>query len=239
MAGENTHDAPPNTLIMGAPPEGWPPFTIVANQPHHHKGIMVDVLREIAEKNGYIVKVDFFPEKRCRMMLTQGKIHVYCKAKEWVDDPSMYIWSDPVVTSVDILVSHADAPIQFDSIHELTRRSIGSVYGFSYPTLDKAFESGAIHHHTAKNTEAILRMVQRGHIDAAVTNRHVAEWITRNHPKMTLSEFALSTTPIDSAPYRFAFHNTPKWKQFIVGFNKELASMKKDGRLQAILDRYK
>lgn len=239
VAGERQYEDIPNTLVMGSPPKGWPPFSIVGEHPHPHKGIMIDVIKEITARLGYNLKFAFFPEKRNRMMLAEGKIHAYAKAMEWVEDPSVFLWSDPIVTSVDILISRANAPVQFTSIHELARRSIGSVYGFSYPALDEAFASGTIHHHTSKDTESILRMVQRGHIDGAVTNRHVAEWIIRNQPDMTLSEFVFSSTPIGSAPYRFAFCNTPKWMRFLADFNRELASMKEDGRLQSILERYK
>ncbi len=200
---------------------------------------MIDVIREITTTLGYGLELDILPEKRSLMQLAEGKIHVHAKAKEWVEDPTMFLWSDPVITSVDIIVSSPKTPIQFNTVHELARRSIGTVYGFSYPALDQAFASDTIHHHTAKDTKSILRMVQRGHIDGAATNRHVAEWIISNQDDMKADEFVFSTTTIGSAPYRFAFNNEPKWEIFLTCFNRELAAMKSDGRLQAILERYK
>ncbi len=224
---------------MGSPPEGWPPFIIVSKRGLSHEGIMIDVMREITNKMGYKVDIDFYPEKRSMLLLEEGRIHAYAKAKEWTENPSAYLWSAPVMVSEDILVSNTQNPVQFQTVHELSRHSIGSVYGFSYPALDAAFASDAIHHHTAKDTESILRMVQRGHIDAAATNRNVAEWIIRNQGDMAQRDFTYSSTIIGSAPYRFAFCNDPKWEQFLICFNRELASMKSDGRLQAIFNRYR
>lgn len=228
----------PDTITVGSPREGWPPFLIVKER-GEHEGIMFDVIREITGRLNYKVDFVFFPEMRSRMLLDEGSIHAYPKAKEWVDDPSVYLWSDPIVISEDILVTRANHKIHFKVVHDLVRTKIGTVYGFTYPSLEEAFASDLIHHHTAKDTESTLRMVQRAHLDGAVTNRHVAEWIVRNQPDMEPGEFAYSKTIIGSAPYRFAFNNDPKWEEFVKCFNRELAAMKSDGRLQAIFDKYK
>ena len=72
----------------------------------------------------------------------------------------------------------------------------------------------------------------------AKTARKVADWVISHSDYLDASQLVVSDTVLDSAPFRFAFVKSPRWKQFINEFNDELARMKADGRFQAILDRY-
>lgn len=132
QANEESADSH-KAIIIGSPSEGWPPFVIVEKEPNQHRGIMIDVFRAIAEPMGYDVTFSFFPDKRGIMMLQEGEVQAYPKAKEWVEDPSQFLWSNPVVSSTDTLVSLRAHSIEFDSIHSLTRRSVGTVHGFKVP----------------------------------------------------------------------------------------------------------
>lgn len=226
-----------HSLVIGSPPEGWPPFTMALGASIGY-GIMTDVLAEICKTCGIELSMAYFPEKRSRMMLRKGEIHAYPKAKEWIPNPDTFAWTDPVVTSQDVLVfsRHRFPEGAPQSIKGFT---VGTILGFNYPTLQPMFEKKTIKRTNAKSTESLMRMVQRGHIDVAVTNQFVAEWIIRNNTDMTANDYIIADTPVDSAPYRFAFTRAKDFSHVIDAFNRELAAMRQDGRLQAIIERYK
>lgn len=225
------------TLIIGAPPEGWPPFTIAQDSPLGY-GIMTEVLTQICTAHGLEVTMAYFPEKRSRMMLLKGEIHAYPKAREWVSRPEDFDWTDPIVTSSDVLVfsRHRFPEGAPESIRGFT---VGAILGFNYPPLQPMFDNKTITRSDAKSTESLMRMLLRGHIDVAVTNRYVAEWIIGNNADMTADDYIITETPIGSAPYRFAFTKARDYSRVIDIFNRELAAMKQDGRLQAIIEKYK
>ena len=82
-------------------------------------------------------------------------------------------------------------------------------------------------------------MVLASHVDAAVLNRHVAEWIIRNAPDIALEDFEFSQNVVGRAQYRFALADRPGLVLFRDDFNRELDEMRKDGRFEAILDKYR
>lgn len=226
-----------NELILTTARAGWPPFIIPADRYGDARGIMIDILREAAQCAGRSLKIVHYPEKRCLMNLRDGTVDIYPKAREWVTKPDQFDWTAPVICSEDTLVFRNDD--QARVTQSLTGMSIGVVHGFSYPALKTLFACGSIQRHDAHNTKNLLLMLSRGHVDAIFTNRHVAKWIIRKSPNLNEEEFAFAQKPLDSAPFRFAFTKKRNHYKFIAAFNKELEKMRKDGRLQAILDRYK
>jgi len=225
-------------ITLSTSEEGWPPYIITTDEGPNNHGIMVDVMREITSTPDKTVVLAHFPEKRCQLLLKEGHVDAMPKAKEWVEDPSLFYWTDSVISSSDVLVSRRGEcpPAKPEA---LTGKTIGVVLGYHYPTLAPLFKDGIIKRHDAHNTTNLMRMVKRGHIDIAVTNRHVAEWIIKNNDDMSAVEFSFSNRPIASAPYRFAFTKTWPCEKFIQLFNMELEAMKMDGRLQAIVKKYK
>lgn len=222
----SSHENAPvmETIVVSTPPTGWPPFIIPPKNKENDTGIMMEIMDTITNRIGYHMNTVHFPEKRSQMLLAEGRVDAYAKAKEWVKNPSLYSWTDPIVTTTDVLVFLKKSPIQFQTPKDLSGLNIGIVYGFSYPTLDPLFDKAIIKCHTSKCTKNLLLMVQRGHIHAAATNRHVAEWIiktTVNYPQR-ISHTAPPPSvlpPIDSPFQKIAIGllssrvSTVNWRQ--------------------------
>jgi polar amino acid transport system substrate-binding protein len=229
----------PAVVVIGSPPAGWPPFLIPPAGDACGRGIMLDVMAEVTRSLGCESRLELYPEKRSQLLLSEGVIHAYPKAREWMDDPERFVWSDAVVVSSDVLVSRSGEPLLTENLDDMAGLSIGVIHGFHYPVLSRAMAAGTVNTHEARDTEAVLRMLLRGHVDAVVTNRAVAEWIIRNRADLHAGDFVFAAKPIDSAPYRFAFFKSGQWQRFAELFNAELAAMKRDGRLDSILARYR
>lgn len=226
-------------LVFGTVPDGWPPFIIPVNGSGDCVGIMPDIFKEVCAKINMDIDVHISPEKRTRRLLDEGGVDVFPLSIRWVDDPTNYLWSLPVMPVEDIIVYRKDSPITYNKPHDLAGMNVGVIHGYVYPTLDKLFETGTVHRHTAFNTRNLLFMLARKHVDAIVSTPHVARWILSIEPKLNAEDFAFCRTPVDSAPYAFAFTKTKEWRPFITKFNAELEAMRQDGRLDTILQKYR
>lgn len=235
----NTAPARGATIVFAVPKEGWPPFIVIPEGASEARGIMPDVLREICSATGYGIHFRFYPEKRIQMLLAQGKVDAYPKSPKWVDDPSLFLWTAPVLEVGDVIVYRRDAPVRFASARDLEGKSLGVIHGYLYPTLASGIRSGDVRAYSAPCTNSLLRMLARSHVDCIVTPRRVAEWLIGNEPDLAAESFGFSEKQVDSAPYGFAFAKGKGWAPFIKSFNRELRAMHRDGRMQAILDIYR
>lgn len=225
-------------IIVSTTQAGWPPYIEVADEPAGYRGVMIDVMREIAEGMGYSLRFETCPDRRNRKHLAEGKIDTFAKAREWLSNPEEYLWTDPLVDSADILVSSILSPFTYAEPRDIEGADIGVIHGFRYPTLDPIFDKGAATRHVGKRTRHLLEMVRRGRIDAAVVNELVAKWTIRTNDEVDKDDFVFSKIPVDSVPFRFAFRKNDGFEAFVARFNEELARMKRDGRYEAILSNY-
>ena len=228
----------PKTITLSAAFQGWPPFIIKSDDAEGQEGILIDVIREICLAEGYEFRLVFYPDKRGQMLLQEGRVDVIPKAMEWVKDPSDYLWTDPVIDSMDVVASRKTNPVHYSSPEDLAGLNVGLTFGFLYPKLDPLIREGRFTAHRANNSHNLLRMLCHGHIDCAVVNPLVARWHLRNQADLNPDDFVFNDKPLDNAPCRFAFTAGERWKPFIARFNERLAAMKKDGRLKAIVARY-
>lgn len=224
-------------LRVGAPDEGWPPFIMPVKEVGY-RGIMGDVLTTIAEKVGYTVEFHTLPEKRLQLYLTDGTIDAYPKALEWVEDPSLYRWTEPVLNVEDMVIIRKLSP-KASVPATLLGLNLGVIHGYSYPKLNELFADGSIRRHDAKTLDNLLCMLDHGHVDAIIANPIVTNWTIKNNDPLKGASFLCSTKPLDSAPYRFAFTKAWDSSRLVEFINDELATMKKDGRLEAILNKYR
>ncbi len=231
------HATPENKeIVVGFNHVAWPPYLIKEANGKLH-GILIDVMKAIASKHGFSVKITPLPEKRAIRGMAEGHMDAYSKAKEWVADPNAYLWTDPVVNSTDVLIFPKDRPVGFETPKDLMGKKIGAILGYRYPLLEPYFADGRIERDDVKKDSLMLGKLLRGRDDAAVINRLVALWVIRQNPEFK-GQFAFSAKPVGEAGCRFMFTAKQDWGPFIEVFNKELAAMKADGRLDAIIQNY-
>ncbi|MDD3311855.1 transporter substrate-binding domain-containing protein [Pseudodesulfovibrio sp.] len=226
------------TVVLTVPPEGWAPFVIPAPKQAGRDGILLEVFRTAAKAAGYDCRVEPRAEREGLMLVRQGRADAAPKAKEWVSGPERYLWTDPVFLSTDVVASPKGAPVAYRAPADLKGRTVGLVRGFKYPKLAELVDAGAFTAVRAASVEELLLLLMRGTIECAVVNPTVAKWVLRNRDDIAPGDVVLDRNPVDGAPCRFAFTGGDKWASFVARFNEELAAMKKDGRLAAILNHY-
>lgn len=238
MRGEFSAAPKDREVVLGVSDASWPPYIIRHAGNEATRGIMVDAMRGITSGLGYRLTIRAFPEKRSLSKLADGEVDAHSKAKEWVDSPERYIWSDPVVHSIDRLVFLKSRQVVFDRPEDLFGKHVATILGYGYPLLEPYFVSGRILRDDVKSGQVMLLKLNKGRGDAGIITEIVALWLIRQHPEFK-DKFAFSKKRVGKAPYRFMFTAKHNWKPFVAQFNRELAKMKKDGRLERILSRYK
>ena len=231
-------EAADQSIIMFIPTTEWPPYLM--NDPRFPDGgVFVEVLKTIAQPAGYSVKTVQLPNKRGWMMLENGRVDVHAKAREWVTNPENFLWSAPFMLNEDVLLYSVDAPLEYSCPEALYGKSIAAMQGFAYPALESHFGPDKIHRIDVASPYAMLELLDRGRVDAALVNRVETQWLFRNKPEIKPERFVMDETPCDSASYRFAFTKNGNWQSFIDTVNKALVTMQADGRLKDIMNKYR
>jgi len=226
------------TITISYPKAGWAPYLLVND--NNNKGIMIDVLSIITDQLGYKLLIQPLPTKRTSMYLEIGGADCRPKAREWVDNPDEYYWTDSIVTSEDIFIFRKGDFANINTAKDIEQSNIkvvGTILGYKYPSLETVFSTGKVSRHDIKSTPLLIHFLNLKRADVIISNKFVAEWVIKNDKRLTSNMFRFSP-PIAAAEFRFQCSNNHDWKPFILQFNKELAKMRADGRLQEILDKY-
>ena len=221
-------------IIFNITLNGLPPY-LIKEADSSASGIMLDVLQPIAHKHGYSIKIASVPKKRELNQVDLERVDATPMAKEWVPNPPDYAFTDPVVKARDVLFSLKEKHIELGNIQVLFGNKLGTHIGYHYPTLETYFNSGLIKRSNAATERDMLGMLMYERTQAAVLNELVGGWFIKNNP-LWKNRFHVSTQAVSEVGLRILFHK--KWQHFVILFNQELAIMKQDGQLQAIISRY-
>jgi polar amino acid transport system substrate-binding protein len=215
-------------------PNGYPPYLIVdQNQP---SGIMWDVVSEVAQRLGYEVIAEQIPRKRVDQMLLEGYIDGTPRAREWADDPKQFLFTDPVVDIEEVFFVPAQSGFSYESPEDLLSKTIVTHLGYRYPPLEPYFEEGRIRRFDVSRDKDMFTFVLHGNrFDAAVADRLVGKWILRNEGLR--EQFDITSESISTYGFRLMLRKD--WQSFARKFNEELANMKENGDLDAILANYR
>lgn len=226
------------TIVMFVPDTDWPPYLV--NDPNYPGGgVLVEVLKTIATPLGYTIITKRLPNKRGWFLLNNHDVDVHAKALEWVPNPDDYLWTDIFMLNEDVLLLSADNTFKYTVPESLFGKNVAAIEGFIYPVLEEHFASGKIVRTNVASPFAMLELLALGRVDAALVNKSGTEWLFKTRPDLKPERFRVDQTPIDSAGYRYIFCKDKNWQPFINDFNKALKTMKKNGKLKTILDKYK
>jgi len=225
-------------LVMFIAHADVPPYSLREPKPENH-GILMDVLRAVTAPLGYAVTAWRLPDKRGWDMLENGGVDVYASAREWIENPDRFLWTDPFMANEDVLLCLVDKPLAYAGPKSLHGTTVACIKGFVYPALEDHFRPGGIIRMDATSPEAMLELLVRGRADAVLVNRTEIQWILRARRDLEPRRFRLIQPPVGRVPFRFVFPRNRGWEPLVAQFNRRLAAMRSDGSLKAILDRYR
>lgn len=215
-------------------PNGYPPYLIVDQS--SPSGIMWDVVSVVTQRMGYTVLAEQIPRKRVDDMLLQGYIDGTPRAQEWADDPDQFLFTDPVVDIEEVFFVPAGSTFAYESPDDLISKTVVTHLGYKYPQLEPFFSEGKIRRFDVSRDRDMFTFVLHGdRFHAAVADRLVGKWILRNAGLR--ESFDISSENISNYGFRLMLRKD--WHSFARQFNEELAAMKANGELDAILSNYR
>ena len=161
-------DAPLRFVI----PDSWAMPMVQLERGRPTQGILYDVMLSLATQVGVPAQFHVLPRGRVQNAMEHGEVDIRCyAAQSWTPNQSGdYIWSIPLWTQPDLLVSLPGATTSVTPT-QLTHQSIGTVLGYSYPTLQPLFDANRLHRDDARNQEQVLEKLQAGRNRYAVSNQ--------------------------------------------------------------------
>lgn len=215
-------------------PNGYPPYLIVdGKQP---SGIMWDVVSLITDRLGYELVAEKIPRKRVDQMILDGYVDGTPRAREWADNPEKFLFTDPVVAIEEVFFIPETSSLRFETTDDLISKTIVTHLGYNYPALETHFKDGSIRRFDVARDRDMFTFVLHGdRFDAAVADRLVGQWILRNENLQ--SQFRTSSEAISNYGFRIMLRKD--WQAFAQDFNEELARIRSNGELDAILANYR
>jgi polar amino acid transport system substrate-binding protein len=168
-------------------PDSWAMPMVQLEHGQPTQGILYDMMLSLATQVGVPAEFHVLPRARCAM--EHGEVDIRCyAAQSWLPNQSGdYIWSIPLLTQRDLLISRDNQPLHLDPAR-LPRQSIGTVLGYTYPTLQPLFDSSQLQRDDARNQEQVLQKLQAGRYRYAVSNQWSLEWFNQRLPHAATAE---------------------------------------------------
>ncbi|QXI30268.1 substrate-binding periplasmic protein [Pseudomonas vanderleydeniana] len=222
------------TPLRFAVADSWamPQVQIENGQPT--QGILYDLMTSLSRQVGKPAEFHVLARARVQLAMQHGDIDVNCyTAQPWLPNQQAdYIWSTPLLTQRDVLISNAAYPLQADP-RELPRQLIGTVLGYTYPTLQPLFDNGQLVRDDARNQEQVLQKLAAGRYHYAVSNQWNLDRFNLTLPEsQQLREVAVLT----EQGVGCAVRNDPALP--VQQILRTLLRMKMSGEVDAIIERY-
>ena len=174
-----------NAMAAQAPlrfavPDSWAMPMVQLQGGRPTQGILHDALLSLATQVGAPAQFVVLPRARIQSAMEHGDIDVRCyAAQSWLPNQSGdYIWSVPLWFQRDLLISRKEQPAQINPA-QLPRQAIGTVLGYSYPTLQPLFDADQLQREDARNQEQVLEKLLAGRYRYAVSNQWTLDWINQ------------------------------------------------------------
>ncbi|RON67385.1 ABC transporter substrate-binding protein [Pseudomonas fluorescens] len=147
------------------------------------QGILYDIMLSLATQVGVPAQFNVLPRTRIQSAMEHGEIDVRCyAAQSWLPNQSGdYIWSIPLLFQRDLLIARRDQPASADPA-TLPLQSIGTVLGYTYPTLQPLFDANQLQREDARNQEQVLEKLLAGRYRYAVSNQWTLDWFNQRLP---------------------------------------------------------
>lgn len=214
--------------------ESWSMPLMRTEQGQPVEGILFDLMQAIARDTGARPQYHVMARLRLQEAMSAGEIDVRCYvSSQWLTAwPADYVWSIPVIEQRDLLIGRPgdSAPTHLE---QLPAQAIGTVLGYSYPSLEPLFAKGQLHREDSRNQLLALQKLQAGRYRHAVSNERSLQWF--NHslpPRQRLQALAL----LQDQALGCLVRNAPTLPTQAV--LSALVRIRQSGEMQRIVERY-
>lgn len=161
--------------------DGWAMPMVQIERGRPTQGILPDILTSLATQMAMPAQFHVLSRARLDGAMKHGEIDVRCYVSpDWVKDSGDYLWSSPLFFQRDLLVATASAPAAV-TLSSLPEQHIGTVLGYTYPTLQPLFNRGQLHRDDARSQEQVLAKLLAGRQRYGISNQWALDWFNQRH----------------------------------------------------------
>jgi polar amino acid transport system substrate-binding protein len=212
----------------------WPPYVDTALPGN---GLAVMLVKEAMKRAGYTTKGRLEKWERALEGSEIGAYEVVAAIWKTKAREEKLVFSEPYLKNNVVFIAHVDSIIEYNNYSDLYGLLIGILKDYAYD--EKFMNDPRILKLEANRLTQNLLAIQNGNIDLAVADKRLALYELKTFMGNNRQHFRFLAKPLASRQlYIAAPKNNPDSKTIITNFNKALASMKKDGTYQKILDEY-
>jgi polar amino acid transport system substrate-binding protein len=199
----------------------------------HHIGILNDIYQALAKELHQKANISPAPRGRVAMMLLYGEMDAYCYTRpDWLEHSSELHWSTPLFDDQNVIVTRKETPA-VKEVHELTEKTVATVFGFRYPELGEPFASLNLTRSDSPDVGTTMTKLELKRVDYALMDDLFFKYYKKNHPKADLNE---SIYVIRSFEVFCAV--SPKAPFTVKEFNGAIEKLKENHSIQKILEKY-
>jgi polar amino acid transport system substrate-binding protein len=224
------------TLVF--PTDPWPPFMLGKEGDKSTEGVGTELMQAIFERiDGMDITNPLVPWKRALHSVEQGKADAIPLLYKTEEREKIMDFSDPLFPSQDLAwysKSHFPNGLEWQVADDFIPYRIGVVSDYSYSEeIDQAMIDKKFVVTKVKNAKQLFTMLAGGRVDVILANRVVgialikSDFENRNITSMS--------KPIAEENYHTAFSKKKPLKEFIVKFNRAIAELKSEGRIEKII----
>ncbi|WP_210643643.1 MULTISPECIES: transporter substrate-binding domain-containing protein [unclassified Pseudomonas] len=161
--------------------DGWAMPMVQIERGRPTQGILPDIMTSLATQVGMPAQFHVLSRARLDGAMQHGEIDMRCYVSpDWVDKGGKYLWSVPLFFQRDLLVGMADSTAAVTPA-TLAQQPIGTVLGYTYPTLQPLFNEGHLRRDDARSQEQVLAKLLAGRYRYAVSNQWALDWFNQRH----------------------------------------------------------
>ncbi len=233
LPGQLSAEETKKTLVLAA--ATWPPY-VDPEAPNDGAGM--DLVDHIFQRAGYKTTHKIQSWSRTLEGTNIGIYDVIATVWYTEERNKSLHFSEPYYTNVIRFVKRIDSPITLKYPEEFNGLMVGIVSSFAYGKNFDAMKSiiRITNNHVIQN----LLLLERGRIDLTLGD----QWVIRNELTQyfpnAIKQFAFVGKPVDKRGLRIGVtRSRPDHDKIVSDFNKALASMKKDGSYEKLLEGYR
>ncbi|UZE08071.1 substrate-binding periplasmic protein [Pseudomonas corrugata] len=214
--------------------DGWAMPMVQIEQGRPTQGILPDVMNSLATRVGMPAEFHVLSRARLDGAMERDEVDIRCYvSQDWVKDKGGdYLWSVPLFFQRDLLVGTASAPAKVAPA-TLGQQFIGTVLGYTYPTLQPLFDSGHLRRDDARSQEQVLAKLLAGRYRYGVSNQWALDWFNQRH---TADRQLQGVTILQEQQLGCYLRNDPKIP--VQRILRTLQDMKASGEIDAIIQLY-
>ncbi|MFG6464732.1 substrate-binding periplasmic protein [Roseateles sp. DXS20W] len=193
-------------------------------------GLLKDIAQALATRLGRPLQYVVLPSKRAASALKRGEADVHCYVQPgWLEGE--LLWTQRFITSAEVVAAAHGAPA-IESLDALAGEPLGTVLGYRYATPERVLGERIVRRDVV-DAETNLRRLALGRVRYALTDRLSLQHFVKRHPPTGLREvLEFDRTELGCAV-------SPREAGALDAINQALRSMRNEGRLDQILDRYR